>query len=294
MTSVAVSSHSPKPAPQSQSSVRSPRQSSGSTTLRTTAPSASGNSTSSHDQRGDGSSKGRLTPEDMQTQKDNSGKCHPGGITLHRRGGSHLSMSALVNFLFGLLLSAIVVVTAAGIAHLSLPSNHPLQEYVDFVLDHAPRLGLSRTLEVTPFLTQGVEALREAGHIHAAGYLESVVAWPHTEFAFLCGFAVVALLLATIVLRGLWLYKKEREIEVSPPQHMYCANTMTPEQFADRRFTYQALAQLMKDPEFLKLKAQRAVQGSEAWNWQKRQPEQHEEDEEESEDMGSEEEQESN
>lgn len=207
---------------------------------------------------------------------------------MHHRGGSHLPISALVNFLFGLLLSVIVVVTAAGIAHLSLPSNHPLQEYIGFVLDHAPRLGLSRALEVTPFLAQAADALREAGHLRVAEYLDRAVAWPHTECAFLTGFAAIALLLAMTVVRGLWLYKKEREIEVSPPQHMYCSNTMTPEQFADRRFTYQALAQLMKDPEFLKLKAQRAVQGSEAWNWQKRKAEQHEEDEDESEDMASE------
>ncbi|PFH35983.1 hypothetical protein BESB_056340 [Besnoitia besnoiti] len=294
MTSAAVLSQPEGPVPETQPGARSPRQGAGSPASQAAATSAPENSTSGyHPEERDSLQKGESKAQDAQEKSSGrlgQQQSHD-GTTVHRGGKSHFPLDPVVNFLFGLIMSTFAVLAAAGIARISLPPQHPFQEYIGFILDHAPRLGLSGAVKVTPFLVRAAEASREAGYQVIANYLDRAIACPHTESLFVYGFTTLAFLPAVVVGWGLWRYKKEREIEVSPPQHMFCSNTMTPEQFADRRFTYEALAQLMKDPDFLKLKAQRAIQGSEAWNWQKRVREHPEEEEDASEEGESDDEQ---
>lgn len=65
----------------------------------------------------------------------------------------------------------------------------------------------------TPILFQLAEAFRSSGLEALAAYTIKVAKWQHTDDAFLGAFAGLALLSALALGWGLWVYKRERDIE---------------------------------------------------------------------------------
>ncbi|KAL8437937.1 hypothetical protein ACSSS7_000587 [Eimeria intestinalis] len=196
----------------------------------------------------------------------------------------------LLNAIFYALLAAFF--SFAGVFY-CLPPSHWLHAEARRLMASLPARSMTpEGLHLGPHLKDAAVLLQQQGFEAAAERLSLLSDWEHLDFAALVTFSLLSLLLITILIKSMLLYKREREIEVAPPPVRYCQNQMTIDEYNNKATTYAAVAELMASPEFRALKKQREAQGSEAWNWQKRgetetvTEEEEDEDEEETEDLG--------
>lgn len=173
-----------------------------------------------------------------------------------------------VNFIFysTLLIAGVFV----GLLYY-LPPTHWLHAEVKQFLEFVSSVSVpSEGFKAGRYLKEAALLLRQWGLKQAAARVAAAAKLKHLDAALLVSFSVLSLLLVTLLIKGMFNYTKEREVEVTPPPVSYCQNRMTLEEYEDKSTTYAAVAELMASPEFKALKAQRASQGSEAWNWQRR------------------------
>ncbi|CDJ64546.1 hypothetical protein, conserved [Eimeria necatrix] len=176
--------------------------------------------------------------------------------------------SFCINFFFH---ATLALVAAVGGVLYCLPPSHWLHVEVSRALsalasspDSPSRLNLGESLRAAAEQLEGTELAFVSPHLLA------LAAWGYLDAAAIGALSLLTLLLGSALVRGMLTYKRDREIEVNPPPIRYCQNQMTLEEYNKKDATYAAVQELMASPEFQALKAQRASQGSEAWNWQRR------------------------
>ncbi|KAL8450277.1 hypothetical protein Emag_003300 [Eimeria magna] len=187
----------------------------------------------------------------------------------------------------------------AGVIY-CLPPSHWLHAEARRLLAAIPAASITPDgLRLGPHLKDAAMLLQQQGFEAAADRVSSLAEWEHLDFTALVAFSLLSLLLVTVLIKSMLVYKREREIEVAPPPVRFCQNQMTLDEYNNKATTYAAVAELMASPgqllssaaavfeqqhasvllpaaaspshsEFRALKKQREAQGSEAWNWQKR------------------------
>ncbi|GFE54967.1 transmembrane protein, putative [Babesia ovis] len=85
------------------------------------------------------------------------------------------------------------------------------------------------------------------------------------EFIFAIGAILLVYYICTDILRRIGQYFHERKLLY------FCVNMRPVEAHHNKAYTKKMVSELMKSPEYLRLKHQRMNQGPEAWNWQTRQ-----------------------
>ncbi|KAL8440040.1 hypothetical protein Efla_001618 [Eimeria flavescens] len=192
---------------------------------------------------------------------------------MHAAGGGSVPpavrcCSLLVNLIFYSLLA--VSVSLAGILY-GLPPSHWLHAETRRLLALLPTGSVApEGFKMGPHIKEAALLLQQQGLDTAAARVFWLAEWEHLDFAALACFSLLSLLLVSLLIKSMVIYRREREIEVSPPPVRYCQNQMTIDEYNNKATTYAAIAELMASPEFRALKQQRAAQGSEAWNWQRR------------------------
>ncbi|KAL8275430.1 hypothetical protein Esti_000642 [Eimeria stiedai] len=191
---------------------------------------------------------------------------------MHAAGSSAPAATRCCNFCLNAIFYALLAALFyfAGVFY-CLPPSHWLHAEARRLLAALPAASMTPdALHLGPHLKDAAVLLQQQGFEAAAERVSSLAEWEHLDFAALVTFSFLSLLLVTILIKSMLVYKREREIEVAPPPVRFCQNQMTLDEYNNKATTYAAVAELMASPEFRALKEKREAQGSEAWNWQKR------------------------